>query len=191
MKTEEWKKETIILRGVRLGFPNLFTATVNPQYPTQKPSYSAQFEIEKGTENDTLLFDAIKKVVTELHGPKADKKLAEYSSNKMKFPVKDGDDMDKDWAKGKVFLTAKLQKVLGQPKVIDAQKQVITSDDDRVVSGAIVNAKVVIGAQPGVNDGVRCQLQVVQYLKAGEGYGQEFDDSDFEELEISDAEGLI
>jgi hypothetical protein len=197
MEKEKWKTETIILREVRLGFPNLFNATVNPQYPSQKPAYSAQFEIVKGSENEKILNDAIVKVVKELHGAKADKKLAEYKVNKMKYPVKDGDDMDKDWAKGKVFLTAKVQKVVGQPKVIEAYKvddkfPAINSDDDRIVSGAIVTTKVVIGAQPGVNDGVRCQLQVVQYLKAGEGYAQDFDDSDFEEIDVADNDdGLI
>lgn len=196
MEKEKWKTETIILREVRLGFPNLFVPVVNAQYPTQTAAYTAQFEIVKGSENEKILNDAIVKVVKELHGAKADKKLAEYKPNKMKYPVKDGDDMEKDWAKGKLFLTARLRKDLGQPKVIEAYKvddkfPSINSNDDRIVSGAIVTAKVVISAQPGLNDGVRCQLQVVQYLKAGEGYAQDFDDSDFEEIDVADTDGLI
>lgn len=190
-KKEEWKNKVVVLRNVRMGFPNLFTATVNPQYPNQTPSYSAQFEIEKGSENETLLNAAIKSVLTEQYGEKAEKKLNEYRVNKMKYPIKDGDDMDKDWAKGKIFLTAKRQKTLGSVKVIDGAKQDMSSDDDRITSGAITNVKIVIASQPGVNDGVRCQLQAVQYVKAGEGYAQDIGTDEFEEIQVDSNEDLF
>ncbi len=188
---EEWKNETIILRNVRMGFPNLYVPVTNPQYPTQNPSYNAQFEIEKGSDNETLINKAVEKVVKEQHGLKAGKKLIEYKGNKMKYPLKDGDTMEKEWAEGKVFLTAKRQKTLGAPKIIDTGKVDIPAGDDRITNGAVVNVKVVISCQPGVNDGIRCRLEVVQYVKAGESYNTEISTDDFEEIMPEEDEDLV
>lgn len=189
-KDEKWINETVILREVRLGFPNLFTAVGNPNYPDQKPAYNAQFEIVKDSDNEKKLNTAITKVLKETYAEKAGKKLNEYKVNKMKYPIKDGDDMEKEWSVGKVYLTARRTKTLGSPKVINQVKEDIT-DEDLVPNGSIVNVKVNIACQTGPNDGVRCQLLVVQFVKKGEGFAPDIDDSDFEEIEIADDEELI
>lgn len=190
----EWVNEKVVLKNVTLNFPNLFKATSSPKYPTQKPSYSSQFVIVKGSDAEKALNDAIEKVAKEQWGDKAEKKLKEYRPNKMKYPARDGDDMDdKPWAAGKVLLTAKRNESVGRPVVVDQQKQPMLADDDRVYSGAVVNASVVVAAQTGDNDGIRCQLIAVQFVKHGERLsgGPAATDSDFEEIEVEEDEELI
>ena len=190
----DWVNEKVVLKNVMLNFPNLFKATSSPQYPTQKPSFSTQLIIPKGSDAEKVFESAVAKVAKEQWGDKAVKKLKEYRPNKMKFPARDGDDLDdKPWATGKVLLTAKRSETAGRPAVVDQLKQPVLQDDDRIYSGAVVNASVVVAAQAGQNDGIRCQLIAVQFVKHGERLsgGPTATDADFEEIEISDDDGLI
>jgi hypothetical protein len=190
----EWVNEKVVLRNVTLNFPNLFKATSSPQYPTQKPAFSTQLIIPKGSDAEKAFEAAVVKVAKEQWGDKADKKLKEYRPNKMKFPARDGDDLDdKPWAVGKVLLTAKRSETAGRPAVVDQLKQPMLEDDQRIYSGAVVNASVVVAAQAGQNDGIRCQLVAVQYVKNGERLagGPAATDADFEEIKIEEDEELI
>ena len=182
----------VVLKNVRLSFPNLFVATVPKDYPTQKPVYSARFTFDKDSDNHKKLEEAIKTVATEMFKDKGAKKLAEFRPNKMKFPIKDGDDSEKDYLKGKMTLTAKRQASLGRPLVINSDKTPLTADDDKMYGGAWVNASVEIWAQGSPNDGIRCQLLAVQFYKDGDRLGGAAPtDADFEEIVIEDDEELI
>lgn len=185
-------KMKVVLKNVRLSFPNLFVATVPKDYPTQKPAYSASFTFDKNDDNHKKLEEAVKTVAEDMFKAKSGKKLAEFRPNKMKFPIKDGDDSEKDYLKGKMTITAKRQASLGRPLVINSDKTPLTADDDKMYGGVWVNASVEIWAQDVPNDGIRCQLLAVQFSKHGERLGGSAPtDADFEEIEVSEDEELI
>jgi len=177
----------VTLKNVQISFPELFVATTPKDYPTQNPAYSAVFVFDKGGEAHKAVEEAVKAVAKEAWLKKADAKLEEFRFNKMKFPMKDGDKTDKDYLQGKMSLTAKRQKSLGKPLVLDRDKSPISEEDDKIYTGAIVNAVVDVWAQTGANEGVRCQLVGVQYAAAGERIGVSAPDvADFDEIELSD-----
>ena len=180
----------VVLKNVRINFPTLFKAEVPERFPNQKPSYSANFTIDKGSDNLKKLEEAIEAAAIEKWADKGKKKVAEYRANTQRFCMKDGDNTEKDYLKGKMTLTAKRQEQLGRPLVIDALKSPITIDDGKNFNGATVNASVVIWAQDGANPGIRCQLLSVQLVKEGSGGGATPTDADFDEITLDDEDDL-
>ena len=92
-----------------------------------------------------------------------DEKVA--SAKNWYSPIKDGDEMDKEWSSGMWVLKSKTKY---QPRIVDRAGESINQGDIR--SGSICRAHVVFRAfVAGTNMGVTCFLKDLQLISQGEG----------------------
>lgn len=165
----------IILKNVRLSFPDLF-------HPTEfkagdgKPRWNATFLIEPGSENDKLIRAEIEKEGKEAFKDKWAKTHATFTGNANKYCYLDGSNKEYDGYDGKWYLSthrpAKLRSGATNPRpaIIDRDKSPLTAEDGRPYAGCVVNAKVSIWAQTGENPGIRASFSVVQFASDGDAF---------------------
>ena len=180
----------VLLKNVRVNYPNLFRATKSPKYPTQDPAYSLDILVEKGSANDRSIEDVIKSVAAEKFGDDAVKKLKSFRPNTQKFSYKDGENFDRPDFN---ILSSKRKEASGRPIVIDRDKSPLTEADAKIYSGCYCNVSVDVWAQGAPHEGIRTQLLAVQFFKDGDKLsgGAQPTDTDFDEIEIDDDEELI
>jgi hypothetical protein len=180
----------VLLKNVRVNYPNLFRATKSAKYPDQDPAYGVDLLVEKGSENDKAIEAAIKAVAAEKFGDDAAKKLKVLRPNTQKFSYKDGENFDRPDVN---ILSAKRKEASGRPVVIDRDKSPLTEADAKIYSGCYCNVSVDIWAQGSPYEGIRTQLLAIQFFKDGDKLsgGAQPTDADFEEIVIEDDEELI
>lgn len=157
----------VILKDVRLSFPDLFTA-VEYQKGDGKPRYNATFLIVPGSENDKTIQAAIAEAAKEGWGPKADKNIAAFKGNSNKYCYLDGNTKEYDGYEGMYFLACHSKT---RPLVIDRDKTPLTDKDGKPYPGCYVNASVELFAQSGENPGMRATLKGVQFFRDGDAFG--------------------
>jgi len=183
---------TVILKDVRIAFPDLFQAR---QYEGQGPfTYGATFLMEPGSDAAALVHKTIKEVAAEKWTAKASDVLKSMAGNNQKICFYAGDQKEYDGFAGMMALSTKRQQEAGHPKVVDQKLNELSSQDGKPYGGSYVNAKVDIWAQENKwGKGIRATLIAVQFVKDGdaftatgpataEGFGEE---------ESSDDSGLI
>jgi len=152
----------IKLEGVRLSYPNLFTATA---MEGGKPKFSASFLMDKKTH--APLIARIQKMIERVALDKFQKKV----------PLKNiclRDGMDKEDKEGYgeevMYLVAKSDT---RPPVVDGKLSPITEEDGKIYGGCYVNATVEVFAysHPTGGKGVSAQLRAVQFAKDGPSFG--------------------
>jgi Protein of unknown function (DUF2815) len=162
----------VVLRNVRIAFiQNLWTPG---QYEGKGAfTHSCKFFMDKDSDAKKAVDAAILEEAKGLWKDKAAMKLKEFEFNALKFPFLDGD-RKANWngAAGNWVLTAKRSQASGAPKIVHRNKEVSIREEDGILyAGCEVNAVVEVWAQKAPNDGVRCSLVSVQYVKDGESFG--------------------
>ena len=190
----------IKLTDVRLSFPDLYEP-VEYQKGDGKFRYNASFLVVPGSENDKKIKAAILKEAKETYGPKADKLLASFVGQSLKYCYLDGDLKEYDGYASMMALSSHRRQNDGPPgvfgNVIDPQTGkvvVLTPASGKPYAGCYVNATVEIYAQDGENKGIRCGLVGVQYFRDGDAFSGSKPASadDFEAVgEGADAESMV
>jgi hypothetical protein len=174
----------ILLKNVRLAFPNLFEATTVGSDPKAKPRYSAMLIL--GADHPQLkeISDAMIAVAKEKWGAKA---ADVYKSLKAsdKLALHDGDTKSQyDGLSGNFFVSAAAQEN-ARPTVVDKNRSPLTAKDGKPYAGCYVNASIDIWAQDN-NFGKRinAQLRGVQFAADGDAFsaGRPADADEFEEV---------
>lgn len=179
----------IILKNVRLSFPGLFEATAFK--PGDEPKFKATFLIPKGDAQIAIIETAIKQVLTEKCGKKADSTLNNIRGNPNKFCFQDGELKEYDGYEGMTALTAKSG---ARPLVIDRDKTPLSAADGKPYAGCYVNATLELFAYDSSGVGVSCSLKGVQFVRDGDAFGggapaspDDFDDLGVDEDEEADS----
>ena len=179
------------LLNVRLSFPELF----EPKEYTPgdgKPRYDATYLIEKDSENDKKIRNAIAEAAKDAWGekPTGTKKVPAYKAklkamagDTNKFCYHDGDTKDREEYENHMIITGHRAAKQGAPAVIDRAKNKLTAADGKPYSGCYVNATIDMYIQGGQWPGVRCTLIGVQFVADGDAFaGAQATDDDFDDL---------
>jgi ssDNA-binding protein len=180
----------VVLKDVRLSFPDLFVPQLFQNKPDSKARYNASFLVEPNSANDKALRAAILEAAKETYGKKADALLKSWENNSNKYCYMDGDLKEYDGYAGMMALSAHRNSDQGAPAVVDRDKNVkLTAADGRPYAGCYVNASVDIYAQQGTYPGIRASLVAVQFVRDGDAFaGTPANTDDFDDLAVSEDE---
>jgi hypothetical protein len=169
----------IMLKGVVLGFAkDLWEPT---SLMGSKEKYRCSPMVDKGSENDKVLWAAARQVIAEKWGEKkADAILAQIKGNSNKFCIKDGDATDYESAEGRWLVSLSNED---QPTMLTRTRAPATKE--QIYSGAVVNVSADIYAYEfegakGVAGGIR-GVQFVEHGTRLSGGGVAGED-DFDDL---------
>lgn len=159
----------VILRDVRLSFPDLFEAV---QYNGQGPyQYRASLLVDPKSKAKQELDAAIKEVAVAKWGAKADAILKQANATQ-KICFIDGDTKAYNGYAGNWALTATRAQDAGKPVVVDRGKRPVEASDGLFYGGCYVNATVEIWAQDNsFGKTVRATLVNIQFVRDGESFG--------------------
>lgn len=195
------------IKAVRLSFPDLF----KPGKPMQEgdtPKYGGQFIIEPGSENETIVKNALTAAAQETFG--ANWAAIVGAMEKSKKCVRRGDDnLDKDGNvrdgyAGKIYIVARNKAkpaiVAAKAKNADGSWNFLTEADGKPYGGCFVNAKINIKAMKAkdkIPNQIYATLEAVQFVRDGEAFGagpgtpEGFDNEDDGAEASGDAGGLF
>lgn len=173
----------IMLRNVRLSFPDLFIP--KPGLDGGEPKYAAHFLFEKNSEPYMLTEKAIKEAAKEKFLEKAPQVLEALKNEPKKLCLRNGDIMlNQDSYAGLYFVSARSKN---RPKVVDRSRRDVSAADGIVYAGCYVNAQIDIYAMKHEVGGhqVNASLLGVQFLRDGEAFagGKTAKNEDFDPLE--------
>lgn len=157
----------IIIKNIRLSFPQLFSAK-EFKPGDGKPRWSAAFIVPEGSEADKAIRGAIRVAAEETWGVNAEKMLKSVEGQKTQYCYLNGG--NKGFEGAWVLSTHRSAK-LARPQIIDADKSPLTAEDGRPYAGCYVNARVGIWCQKGENPGVRASFDVIQFARDGDAFG--------------------
>ena len=183
----------IALKNVRLSFPQIWKAVgFNESTPVDQHKYSATFLIEKGSENDKKMQQAIVDAANAKWGKKADTILAQIRGNTNKFAYQDGDLKEYDGYAGHMSIKASTKS---RPLLVDKDRTPVVEDDGVLYAGCYVNAVVSVYAYDvSGNKGITAALVGIQFSRDGDAFGTSKPTADalFEDLtEGSEAADFI
>ena len=182
----------IVIRDVRLSFPDLFQAV---QYQGQGPfQYRASFLMPKDHASKAMIDKTIAQVALDKWGAKAEKLLPQILATSNKCCFADGDAKAYNGYAGNWALTSTRNEETGAPVVVDRDKSPLSHSSGKIYSGCYVNATVDLWAQDNsFGRAIRATLVNVQFVRNGESLGGAAPASadDLEELAFEDEEDLI
>lgn len=156
----------LILINTKLAlFPTLYKAE---PYKDSEPRYSAHFLIPHGSKHDKQIEETIKEAAEKEHNDKAEKWLKTVRGQATKCCYVDAEVKNSFSSLDGMILSAIRQEKKGPPAVIDRAKNPITAASGILYPGCTVNAVLDIWIQGGEHAGVRCRLDVVQFVADGE-----------------------
>ena len=172
----------IMLRGVRLAFPNLFEATtVNGE---GDPRFGATLILPPDHPQLAELRKKIDAVAVEKWKDKAAAQVKAMEKTG-KLCLRDGDEKPSyDGFPGNFFVAASA-KENARPTVIDGNKAPLTARDGKIYAGCYVNASIDLWAQDNAyGKRVNAQLRGVQFFRDGDAFsaGRPADSDEFEEV---------
>ena len=172
----------IMLRDVRLSFPNLFEpTTVGGE---GQPRYSAMLILTPDHPQMAEIKAKMKAVAKEKWGAKADATYVQLEKTD-KLALHDGDTKAQyDGVGGNFFISAAAQEN-ARPTVIDANKSPLTVRDGKPYAGCYVNASLDLWPQDNkYGKRINAQLRGVQFLRDGDAFsaGRPADSDEFEEV---------
>lgn len=178
----------VMIRKVRLAFPNLFNpTTVNGE---GKPRYSATLIFPPDHEAVPLIKAAILAAATAKWAAKAQATVTALEKSG-KLALHDGDEKSNyDGFEGNLFVTAASRED-SPPGVYDADKTPLTERSGKIYAGCYVNASVDFWAQDNAfGKRVNAQLRGVQFAADGDAFsaGRPASADEFEAVEGADAD---
>lgn len=182
MSTNSAPAGRIMLRNVRLAFPNLFEpSTVAGE---GEPRYSAAFILPPDHPQLKEIQAKIKAVAAEKWKDKADA-VVKGLEKTGKVALHDGDEKPQyDGFPGNMFISASA-KVSARPTVINTDKTPLTERDGKPYAGCYVNVSLDFWAQDNAyGKRVNAQLRGVQFYRDGDAFsaGRPADSDEFEEV---------
>ena len=164
------KSNELILRDVRISFPDLFVAKSFEGQADKPPKYGAAFVVTKGSDADLKIRARIEEVGVETFGKRWPLVHESIKLNKQKCAYLPGEMKDYDGYAGNMVLSTKRDQSAGAPLVLDSNPQVILKPSDgRPYSGCYVVAKVSLYASKKW-EGVWATLVAVQFLRHGDAF---------------------
>jgi hypothetical protein len=172
----------ILLKNVRLAFPNLFEPTTVAG--EGKPRYSATLLIPADHPQLAELQEKQMAVAKEKWRDKAPA-IVRGLEKQDKMGVHDGDTKSKyDGFPGNFFISAAAQENAA-PSVVDRDRSPLSAKSGRPYAGCFVNASIEFWAQDNnYGQRVNAQLRGVQFYKDGDSFsaGRPADADEFEEV---------
>lgn len=182
MSTQAKPIGRILLKNVRLAFPNLFEPTTVAG--EGKPRYSATLLIPA----DHPQIAEIKKAQEQIAAAKWGVKAAAIQrglEKQDKLALHDGDTKSKyDGFPGNFFISAAAQENAA-PTVIDRDRSPLSAKSGRPYAGCMVNASIELWAQDNnYGQRVNAQLRGIQFYADGDSFsaGRPADADEFEEV---------
>jgi hypothetical protein len=177
----------ILLRDVRLAFPNLWKATA-PKGGGEM-AFSASFLLAPTHKQIKELETAMKALAKEKWGAKGDAVYKAMESSD-KLCLHDGDaKAEYEGFEGNKFVSSR-SKV--RPSVFDGQRAELTEADGKPYSGCFVNASIELWAQDNsYGKRINAQLRGVQFLRDGDAFaggGKAADADEFDEIGVPDSD---
>lgn len=185
----------VILKDVRLAFPDLFTpkAQLGDDGNPGTPKYGCALIYEPDHPCVKLLHDAEAEVAKAKWGAKAEAYLKEVKANGRDV-VQDGNKKASyDGYSGMQFTNANRKADGGRPTVIDRDRTPLAAGDGKPYAGCYVIAHVNVWAQDNKKGGKRinAELSGVQFLRDGDSFSAgapPADVDDFADLGVDDSE---
>jgi ssDNA-binding protein len=179
----------ILLKDVRLAFPNLWKATA-PKGGGEA-AFSASFIMAPTHKQVAELKAAFKTMAKEKWASKADATLKALEAAD-KVCLHNGDSKaEYEGYEGNFYVSSR-SKI--RPSVFDGQRQELQEADGKPYSGCYVNASVELWAQDNsYGKRINAQLRGVQFLRDGDAFaggGQPADADEFDEIAVSDDDSL-
>ena len=178
----------IVLKEVRLSFPEVFTAV---QFQGTGPfNYRTLALLEKGDENCQKIVKTLHGVCKEKWGDKAPTIYKQIMANPKQCFYSDGDLKEFNGAAGHMIVSASRALKDGPPKIVGRDgKTTLNESSGLIYSGAYVNISMDVWAQDNkFGKGVRAGLVAIQFVKHGESFGgaasatsDDFEDIGFDE----------
>jgi hypothetical protein len=172
----------ILLKDVRLAFPNLFEPTTVAG--EGKPRFSATLLIPADHPQLDEIRAAQLEVAKGKWGAKAPA-IVKGLEKQDKLALHDGDVKSKyDGFPGNFFISAAAQEN-AQPTVIDRDRSPLSARSGRPYAGCYVNASIELWAQDNsYGQRVNAQLRGVQFLRDGDSFsaGRPADAAEFDEV---------
>lgn len=169
---------SVILRNVRLSFPDLFEPGTPPPGSKSGPKYGAQFIMEPGSDAFKVASEAFFVAAQEKFGQNWQAILSAMARDKK--AVRKGDEnLDKsgnirDGYAGMFYVVARNK---AKPAVVDSKFQngqpvPLDASSGKPYGGCYVNAKVEFYAMDKAGQGksVNCTLLAVQFVRDGEAF---------------------
>jgi hypothetical protein len=163
---QQQKPGTLVLKNVRLSFPQIFKAKAFK--PTDEPTFSACFILNKVT--DEAQITEIRKQMTAVAAGKWGTNIPKG----LKLCLRKGDEDGKDGVDGYgpdvMFISANSYKPF---PVVDRNPNVLlTERDNKPYAGCFVNVRVRFWAQDNdYGKRVNAQIETIQFAKDGEAFG--------------------
>lgn len=177
----------ILIKNVRLAFPNLFKATAPAT--GGEPAFSASFLLAPSHPQFKELEAAIASVAKEKWQAKADVTLKALKSSD-KTCLHNGDAKSEyDGFEGMFYISTRSKT---RPTVVAGDRSPLSAEDGKPYAGCFVDASIEIWAQDN-NFGKRinAQLRGVQFRRDGDAFGggsKPADADEFEEISTADDE---
>lgn len=168
MADNDQSDDRILLKEVRLSFPNLFEPKAGQD--GGKARYSASFLLDKKEHADQikLIRAAIYSLALAEFG---DKTKEMFEKGKITPCLHQGS--EKDWAgydESNVYLSTSSDT---RPHVVDRDQSPLAKDDGKPYAGCYVNGAVRLWVQNNQHGKrVNCELLGVQFVKDGEAFGK-------------------
>lgn len=168
----------ILLRDVRLAFPNLFKASAPKGGGAA--AFSASFIMPTTHKQVAELKAAFKKLATEKWAAKGDAIFKAMDAGD-KLCLHNGDTKsDYEGYEGNLFVSSRSKT---RPTVFDQQRVPLTEADGKPYSGCYVNASIELWAQDNeFGKRINAQLRGVQFLRDGDAFAGGGTPADAEEF---------
>ena len=179
----------ILLKDVRLAFPNLWKATA-PKGGGEA-AFSASLLMPKTHKQVAELKAAFKAMAKEKWGAKGESVLKALEAAD-KLCLHDGDGKaDYEGFEDQLYVSSR-SKI--RPSVFDGQRQELNEADGKPYSGCYVNASIELWAQDNsYGKRINAQLRGVQFLRDGDAFaggGHAADADEFDEIAAPDEDPL-
>ncbi len=171
----------VVLKDVRLAFPNIWTA--KPFEPGAPPRFNAAFLFPQSHPAFKITMDAITEVAKEGWGDQWQTQLAAIKGNSNKMCFIDGNlKANNDGYAGNYVISGGNK---ARPAIVDRDGRTpLVEADGRPYGGCYVTAILDIWCQTKKYPGIRCSLLGIQFVRDGDAFsgGGIASEDDFEDL---------